>query len=139
MNLPATLPALLQAAAQRHGAHPAIVDGGVTLTYTELAAQALLAARALLALGVQPGDRVALWAPNQWQWVVAACGIHAAGAVLVPINTRMKGGEAADVLERSGAKVLFVVGQFLGGYLPAQLDGVRPATLQHTVVLGDGF
>ena len=139
MNLPATLPALLQAAAQRHGAHPAIVDGGVTLTYTELAAQALLAARALLALGVQPGDRVALWAPNQWQWVVAACGIHAAGAVLVPINTRMKGGEAADVLERSGAKVLFVVGQFLGGYLPAQLQGIQPLELEHTIVFGEGF
>ena len=53
--------------------------------------------RALLARGVAHGDRVAIWAPNTWRWVVAALGAHAIGAVLVPINTRYKGDEAALV------------------------------------------
>lgn len=137
--LPPTLPALLRAAVQRHGARAAIVDGDVTLSYAGLGAAAERAARSLIALGVQAGDRVAIWAPNQWQWVVAGCAVHACGAVLVPINTRMKGGEAADILQRSGACVLFVVGDFLGAYLPRQLAGQQPATLRHVVVIGDGF
>ncbi len=72
------------------------------------------AARALLALGVGKGDRVALWAPNTWEWVVAALGIHAAGGVLVPVNTRFKGGEAAEVLAKSGARALLTTVGFLG-------------------------
>ena len=60
-----------------------------------------------------------------------------AGAVLVPINTRMKGAEAADILERSRAKVLYSIGDFLGQHYPAMLDGLRPPTLE-TVVVGSG-
>ena len=44
--------------------------------------------------GIEPGDRVAIWAPNCTEWVIAALGISAAGAVIVPPNTRFKGGEA---------------------------------------------
>jgi acyl-CoA synthetase (AMP-forming)/AMP-acid ligase II len=136
--LPPTLPAMLREAALRHGARPAVVDGPVTLSFAALAAQAVLAARGLIALGVQAGDRVALWAPNLHEWIIAACGVHAAGAVLVPINTRMKGGEAADILQRSGACVLFTVGDFLGQDYPALLQDLRPDSLRHLVVLRDG-
>jgi acyl-CoA synthetase (AMP-forming)/AMP-acid ligase II len=51
----------------------------------------------------------------------------------------LKGAEAADILERSGARLMFCIGDFLGQYYPALLDGQRPAGLQHVVVLGDGF
>ena len=60
-------------------------------------------ARRSLASGIEPGDRVAVWAPNSLEWIVAALGVTTAGGVLVPINTRFKGAEAAYVLARSGA------------------------------------
>ncbi len=134
-DLPETLPALLRQAARTRSDQLAIVDGAVTISYADLLERSQAVARALIALDVQPGDRVAVWAPNLHEWILAACGTHAAGAVLVPLNTRMKGGEAADILERSGTKVLFCIGDFLGQYYPALLDGQRPATLLHTVVL----
>ena len=137
-SLPQTLPQVIRLAAQTHPMRRAIVDGAVVISYADLADKAERVARGLLALGVQAGDRVAIWAPNQFEWILAACGIHMAGAVLVPLNTRMKGAEAADILARSQASLLFCVGDFLGQYMPAQLDGQRPATLQHLVVLGAG-
>ena len=138
-DLPETLPALVRQAAERHPEQAAIVDGAVTISYADLLVRSQAVARALLALNVRAGDRVALWAPNVHEWILAACGSHAAGAVVVPLNTRMKGAEAADILERSGAKVLFCIGDFLGQYYPAMLAGQRPATLEHIVVLRGGF
>jgi len=135
-TLPRTLPQMIRQAAARYPQRSAIVDGAQTISYADLAQRSEDVARALLAQGVQAGDRVAVWAPNQAEWILAACGTHMAGAVLVPINTRMKGAEAADILERSRARVLFCVGDFLGSYYPAMLDGLRPATLARIVVLG---
>jgi acyl-CoA synthetase (AMP-forming)/AMP-acid ligase II len=75
----------------------------------------------LVASGIEPGDRVAIWAPNCTEWVVAALGIAAAGAVIVPPNTRFKGGEARYVLERADAKMLFTVTDFLDNDYEAML------------------
>ncbi|WP_119155885.1 FadD3 family acyl-CoA ligase [Caldimonas tepidiphila] len=137
-ELPATLPAALSRAAARWPGRDAIVDGDERISYEQLGARSRQVARSLLALGIEAGDRVALWAPNLHEWIVAACGIHAAGAVLVPLNTRMKGAEAADILERSGTRLLFTIGNFLGQYYPDLLEGLRPAALQHLVVLREG-
>ena len=134
-QLPQTLPAMIRQSAQTHGNRPAVVDGDTTLTYADLLSESERVARSLIALGVQLGDRVAIWAPNVWEWIVAACGTHAAGAILVPLNTRMKGAEAVDILARSGAKVLFSIGDFLGQYYPDLLLESRPETLAHLVVL----
>ena len=71
-------------------------------------------AAALIAAGVDPGDRVAVWAPNDGYWVLAALGALSAGATLVPVSTRFTGPEALDVISRSGARALFVAGDFLG-------------------------
>ena len=127
---------MLFAAARDHAARAAIEQDGVVTTYAGLRERALRAARALLALGIRPGDRVGIWAPNCPEWVVAALGCHCAGAVLVPINTRMKGSEAGDILARSGTRVLFVVGSFLGNDYPQMLAAHRPATLESLVVIG---
>lgn len=134
-HLPSTLPALIRQSAQTHGMRPAIVDGDTTLTYSELLARSEQVASSLIALGVQAGDRVALWAPNLHEWIVAACGTHAAGAILLPLNTRMKGAEAIDILARSGARLLFSIGDFLGQYYPDMLVDGRPDSLRHIVVL----
>ena len=87
--------------------------------------------------GIERGDRVAVWAPNSLEWIVAALGVTTAGGVLVPINTRFRGAEAAYVLARSGARVLFTVRGFLDTDYPALLAGAGVAlpALEHTVLL----
>ncbi|MGH8354502.1 MAG: AMP-binding protein, partial [Pseudomonas sp.] len=85
-----TIPQLMAAAARAYGDSPAIEDGGRRISYRELDQLRRQAARALLALGVQAGDRVAIWAPNIWEWIVAATALQSVGAALVPLNTRMK-------------------------------------------------
>jgi acyl-CoA synthetase (AMP-forming)/AMP-acid ligase II len=92
----------------------ALEDEGTKFTFAELAAAAEEAARAFMAAGIQRGDRVAIWAPNSWRWVVAALGLQSAGAILVTLNTRFKAKEAAYVLEKSGARLICTVGNFLG-------------------------
>ena len=86
--------------------------------------------------GVTPGDRVAIWAFNSAEWVVAVFGIFAAGGVLVPVNTRFKGPEAADILSRSRARVLVTVTDFLGNdYLGMLADtGLELPDLETIVV-----
>jgi acyl-CoA synthetase (AMP-forming)/AMP-acid ligase II len=132
-----TLPRLVRAAAERHGNRPAIVDGDDVLSFARLAGEVKRATRSLMAAGVARGDRVALWAPNGWRWIVAALAAHSAGAALVPINTRFKGEEAAYVLAKSGARVLFATTDFLGADALAMLEACAmplPA-LETTVVL----
>ena len=131
-----TIPALLAAAADRFGRRPAVEGGPTRLTYAELFEAARAFGAALVASGVEPGDRVAIWAFNSPEWIVAVLGLWQAGAVLVPINTRFKGGEAADILLRSGARVLVTVTEFLDtdyvGMLAA--SGVELPQLETTVV-----
>ncbi len=109
-----TIPALTAAAAARFGDRLAVVDGDTRLAYAELPEAAQGFGAALVASGVAPGDRVALWAPNSAEWIVAVLGLFQAGAVLVPVNTRFKGAEAADILSRSRARALVTVTDFLG-------------------------
>ncbi|KRW58445.1 FadD3 family acyl-CoA ligase [Pseudomonas sp. TTU2014-080ASC] len=132
---PATIPAMLFEAGRLHAGRAAIEEDGVATDYADLPALALQVTRALMASGIQHGDRVAVWAPNCRDWIIAALGIHCAGATLVPINTRMKGPEAADILERSGTRVLFVQEQFLGVDYPAMLQPHRPSSLEKQVVI----
>jgi acyl-CoA synthetase (AMP-forming)/AMP-acid ligase II len=110
------------AAVERFGDGIAIVDGDAQLTHAELLDRSRSFGAALVASGVQPGDRVAIWAPNCVEWVVALMGLLQAGATLVPINTRFKGAEAAELLSRSGARALVTVTDFLDTDYLALLD-----------------
>jgi len=110
----ASIPAMVQDNGERYGNREAVVDGARRATYSDLADRALAATRAVIAAGIAPGDRVSVWAPNSVDFVVTALGILGAGAWLVPVNTRFKGDEAAYVLRKSGARLLFTVGDFLG-------------------------
>ncbi|MGW0751635.1 FadD3 family acyl-CoA ligase [Streptomyces sp. NPDC002587] len=112
---------LVRAAAARYAGREAVVDGRVRISYAQLGERVERAAAACLAAGVGPGDRVAVWAPNTPEWIVSALGAVCAGAVLVPLNTRFKGTEAAYVLQRSRARLLFVTGTFLGTSYVASL------------------
>ncbi|OCB45990.1 fatty acid--CoA ligase [Mycobacterium vulneris] len=97
-----------------YGDNPAGADGPLRLSFTELAQRIRKASGAFAEFGVDKGDRVAVWAPNSAEWIIAAFGIMAAGGVLVPVNTRFKTDEAADVVARSGAKAVMVQKGFLG-------------------------
>ncbi|MEC4571566.1 FadD3 family acyl-CoA ligase [Streptomyces virginiae] len=116
-----TVAGLVRSAAARYGDLEAVVDGRVRIRYAQLGERVERAAAACIAAGVEPGDRVAVWAPNTLDWIVSALGAVSAGAVLVPLNTRFKGTEAAYVLERSRARLLFVTGTFLGTSYVASL------------------
>src|SRR5262245_47048912 len=101
-----SIPAMTKAAAERFGDRVAVIDGDQRLTYAQLYDDARTFAAALVASGIEPGDRVSIWAPNSVEWIVAVLGLWEAGAVLVPINTRFKGTEAADLLARARVKLL---------------------------------
>ena len=100
----------------------AVVEGDTRVTYAALGRRVLAAARAMIAAGVGPGDRVAVWAPNSLGWIVAALGAQSAGAALVPINTRWKGAEAAYVLSAAKVSVLCTTVGFLHTDTVGMLD-----------------
>lgn len=122
----ASVPDMVSAHGTRFAGREALVDADRRLTYREVASEMVGAARAMMSLGIKHGDRVALWAPNSIQWVIAALGIMASGAVLVPINTRFRGDEAAYIVERSGSCALFTAGGFLGIDFVGMLGEVAP-------------
>jgi HIP---CoA ligase len=140
-----TIPALVEDAAARFGASEALVDrngpdGTTRLTFDQLADEVAAATRAVVANGIDRGERVAIWAPNCAEWLIAALGAVGAGALLVPLNTRFKGPEAAYVLRESGARILLTVGGFLGTDYPGMLveavaSGEKLPELERTVIL----
>lgn len=136
-----------------HGERPLITCQGRTLTYAEAWTRAERIAAGLLALGVAPGDKVSIWAPNSPEWlaVMLACGL--AGAVLVPVNTRFKLEELEYCLRQSDSRTLFTVDRFLGvpflGALrelcpdlslsaPGELRSGRLPLLRDVILMGDG-
>ena len=124
-DLPPTIGAVVTRAAELFGEAEAFVDGEVSLSFVQLAAEVERAARAFIASGIEPGDRVAIWGPNCVEWAIAELGLHSAGAVLVPLNTRFKGKEAAYVIGKARARLLFTVTDFLDTDYVALLDGVE--------------
>ena len=136
-DLPTTIPAALDRAVARFGDREALVDGDLRLTWSELADQVDVAARALIASGIEHGDRVAVWSPNIGEWVIAACAIHRVGAAIATLNTRFKGGEGAHNIRTAGARMLFTVTDFLDTDYVSLLrdaDGGVPECLEEIVV-----
>ncbi|MBW8801971.1 MAG: AMP-binding protein [Streptomyces sp.] len=122
-----SIPNALRLTAQRHPDLEAMVAEDGRRTFAQLDEDMVAAVRAVQALGVQPGDRVAVWAPNSGRWVLAALGILGAGGVLVPVNTRFKGEEAAYILRKSGARALFLVSDFLDADYVGMLRAADPS------------
>ncbi|MGV0723101.1 FadD3 family acyl-CoA ligase [Mycolicibacterium elephantis] len=109
-----TIPEMVLSAADRFGDAEAVVDGPLRLSYADLVQRIRCAAGAFAEAGVGKGETAAIWAPNSAEWIIAAFGLMAAGGVLVPVNTRFKSEEAADIIRRSRAKVVLVQKDFLG-------------------------
>ena len=104
-----------------------IVFRGRTVGIAKLARQAETAARALTRLGVGRGDRIALWLPNCPEWFALFIAAARIGAIAVMVNTRYRSAEVADIVGRSGAKVLFLWPDFRGIDFRAILEDADPA------------
>ena len=138
-SLPPTIPHAAARAAALWGGAPAVLERGECWSFARLWTECRAAASALLARGIGPGDRIAIWAPNSREWVVVAVAAMTAGAAIVPLNTRLKGIEAGDQLRRTGAKLLFTVDEFLGiGYCNLLAQEALP-DLVETVKIDTGM
>lgn len=130
-----TLAEVLHVAARDHADLEAVVDGLSRPTFAEVESLVLERARALVASGVEPGDRISIWAPNSLDWVLVSFAVYCAGAVLVPLNTRFKGEEAAFILRTADVRRVFTRTDFLGTDYVAMLRDVADLELDEVVVM----
>lgn len=101
-----TIGALPRQAAERFGDAEALVFGNERWSFAEFDAEVERAASGLLALGLKPGERLALWLMNRPEWLFAFLGACRAGAIVVPLNTRFRESDVEFVVRHSGASTL---------------------------------
>ena len=128
---------------ERFGHWPALVvcSEGYRATYRELWQQTTRCALGLLALGVQPGDRVGIWAANRHEWVVVQYAAARLGAILVNINPAYLANELAYVLHHSGVSVLLHSSCFRQTPYAPLLEQACPQApdLKHVIALDTGW
>jgi long-chain acyl-CoA synthetase len=130
--MPTTLAEILPAAALRHGLRTALVVDDRRLTFAELDTLADRVAHGLVALGVMPGDRVALFGANSADWVAAYFGVAKAGAVLCPLSSMLTADELCYTVTDAGARVVLGAADKFG-----QLRDLKAAgALDHVVTWG---
>jgi len=125
---------------------------GVRWTYRELQRQVEAFAAGLLALGLEPGDRVGIWSPNNAEWVVTQFATAKAGIILVNINPAYRVAELEHALNKAGCKMLITAAAFkstnyiamllklapeLESCRPGKLHAARLPALRTVVSLGD--
>jgi long-chain acyl-CoA synthetase len=128
-----TIGEILPAAARRFGDKVALVVGAKAFSFAELELMSNRVANGLLSVGVEPGDRVTLYGPNCWEWLVAYYAIAKTGAVVNPISSMFTVEEVRYVVADSGARA--VVASSEKG-IPV-LDLVGAASLSCVVLWGD--
>jgi fatty-acyl-CoA synthase len=133
----------LRSAAERFGDREALVvrEQGYRATYRELWDEVGLAARGLLARGVRPGDRVGIWSPNRYEWVVTQYATARLGAILVTINPAYKAAELEYALNKTDVSLLVLACGFRQADYVATVDEVRSSCpqLRDTLVLDDDW
>jgi len=133
----------LRRTAARFGDREALVvpHQGIRLTYTELVEQCHQVARGLMARGVLKGDRVGIWAPNRYEWVIVQYATAAMGAILVNINPAYRTSELEYALNQSGVTFLIIAAGFRQADYRAMLAEVRGRCpeLREALVLEDGW
>ncbi len=130
-----TIPRMVRRAAQRWPEQNALEDDTRTLTFSGLAAAAEQAARGFIAAGIVRGDRVGIWAPNIWEWVIAAIAVQSVGASVAALNFRYKAGEAAAVLRRVEARLLVTLGEWEGETPAEDIASEEVPSLEGIIVL----
>jgi fatty-acyl-CoA synthase len=110
---------------------------GVRFSFAALEREARLIARGLMALGIERGERVALWATNVPEWVVLQFALAKIGAVLVTVNTSLRAHEVEYLLRQSEAATLVTIRGFRRlDYLAILSEIERPPTLQRVILIG---
>ena len=140
-----TLGALPARAARRWGEREALCFRGRRWTFAQVEAGVERAARGLLSLGVRPGDKVALWLLNRPEWIEIAFAVMRIGAVLVPVNTRLRTDDVAYILEQSASTTLILAERsgpidylaMVRELVPVDGRASRLPQLRSVVVLGD--
>ena len=142
-----SLGSLPERAARRWGSREALCFKGRRLTFADLAAGVDRAAKGLIALGIRPGDKVALWLLNRPEWIEAAFAVMKIGAVLVPINTRLRTEDVAYIADQSDSTALILAERsgpidYLAMVRELVPPGVASAAtrlpkLRHIVLFGD--
>ncbi len=99
----------------------------VRLTYAQLVEETDLLARALIAAGLEPGDRLGIWAPNCAEWVLVQYATAKAGVILVNINPAYRARELQYALEQSGCRMLVAARRFKGSDYMAMVEEARPS------------
>ena len=144
-NAGSTLGALPARAARRWGEREALCFRGRRWTFAQVEAGVEQAARGLLSLGVRPGDKVALWLLNRPEWIEIAFAVMRIGAVLVPVNTRLRTDDVAYILEQSTATTVILAERsgpidylaMVRELVPVDGRASRLPQLRSVVVLGD--
>ncbi|MFQ6171351.1 AMP-binding protein [Oryzobacter sp. R7] len=130
----------LDATVERFGDRDALVDraAGVRFTWAELGAAVDRLARGFVALGVEKGDRVGIWAPNCHEWVLVQLATAKVGAILVTINPAYRTHELTYVLGQAGIRVLVTAASFKTSDYVAMVEQSRAESpaLEHVVVIG---
>lgn len=123
-----TVGTALEAAATRYGDRPALIvpHQKVRWTYDELNQKATEVAAGLIALGLEPGDRVGLWAPNCAEWIVTQFATAKAGLILVNINPAYRISELEYALNKVGCKALVLAGSFKSSDYVGMLREIAP-------------
>ena len=133
----------LRRTVERVGDREALVSRaqGYRATYTELWEQSGVAARGLLARGVRKGDRVGIWSPNRYEWVVVQFATARIGAILVNINPAYKTAELEYALNQSAVSLLVLASSFRTADYVGMLAEVRPRCpeLRQDLVLETGW
>jgi long-chain acyl-CoA synthetase len=129
-GLQPSLVAMARSSVERFADREAVVElGGERLSYQELWDRSSRVAGGLRAAGIHTGDRVAILLPNGVAWVLAFFGIQLAGAVAVPVNTRLTQPEVDYVLGDSGAAYVFRPDEPLPDGEPVVDDNAKPTDL----------
>ena len=132
-----TIGAMWDAVVGEHGGRDALVSRqqDIRWIYRELDEQVDRCARGLLALGVERGDRVGIWSPNNAEWVVIQFATAKVGAILVNINPSYRAHELEYTLNQSGCRVLVFAEGFKGSDYTELLRAVEAPALERRIVL----
>jgi fatty-acyl-CoA synthase len=130
----------LELTASRVPDHDALVVPfeAVRLSYADLNREVDRLARALMAVGLEAGDRAGIWSPNNSAWVIAQYATAKAGVILVNINPAYRTHEAQYALEQSGCRLLFSATELKTSDYAAMVAELRPSLprLERAVFLG---
>lgn len=126
--LESTIGANLAATAARYGHREALVDmvARRRFNYSELLTDVHRLATGLVRAGIGPGDRVGIWAPNRWEWVLVQYATAEIGAILVTINPAYRVREVEYALRQSGVAMVIAVASFKDADYAAMLAEVGP-------------